>query len=539
MRYSAGVRARGEKNENRFLGSQSPLCLELRPSVKFSSISRHNCEIMPSTFCLINTYLGLYSLFASGTGKGGFDVLAEANAIVHNTSCGSIVYNGAAKRRLYVSELGVPEAETSNSRVLDGGTGGDSESTCRSDSVLTELTLSSDDCQTEKQDGKFDIFTNEAPPEYVKISNCWERRVDIAEIGLGNDTASKDVLQFLPGRETCCSPSAELHLEQNDTSLRILQRILDAETFGDRFRLENGTTPLGNESALREKIDSITPDRERQQEHTANLTAELLNPQRYNSTVIREDRFCFGDREHYNRETCCDEEPFLVPNSLPPNHSREWRVVVDRAGIGGWVVHEIAFYLNRECNWRPQRAGSIESGHQRLHFASNAWDMFSFGFWHSSKTEPSDASAPSSELSEQEQLGGAKDDNLKDDGHSFFKSGQNSQEQSGLSAEHFIGTKTSYYTQIHCFRIEHDNIPGLPLRIELLDPQTRRWTIVRRYPFIPGGMSVSALVFEDYSQDWPEKLITCENDCPKLEDDSWMYGQNFSISDRVYRSKEL
>ncbi|CAD7925808.1 unnamed protein product [Amoebophrya sp. A120] len=220
---------------------------------------------------------------------------------------------------------------------------------------------------------------------------------------------------------------------------------------------------------------------------------------------------CWNGRQYTFRTCCLNETLAVIPfGTPPPNYSKQWRFVVDDEDLGTWHVREVEFYVNPECTVRATRSVAISSGHQKLHFASNAFDPFSFGFWLSQRqeevVEKISPAAGTQDMFAQDDATGTvvstdQINNGEDDalglvsvstssalGTTFGTAATTSNIDNTSSGLHWLGSKLVHNEKVYCVRMWHENLPGVgPVAAQLRDPATNQWVTVRRFPRMYGG----------------------------------------------------
>jgi len=156
------------------------------------------------------------------------------------------------------------------------------------------------------------------------------------------------------------------------------------------------------------------------------------------------------DKYRYTYENCClrpDGE--LPPAGPPPNPeaSRRWRVTCGK-DLGGWMVHELAFYEDDACERRVRRyAQTLDSGHRKGFPPGNAFDQWVHAtdeyFWYSL---PAD------------RPGGA-----------------------------WLGLEFVRPTEVRCIGLWHNNIPAVPVTLQRWDKDLSNWSDVHHWPVAQGG----------------------------------------------------
>ncbi|CAD7965609.1 unnamed protein product [Amoebophrya sp. A25] len=266
------------------------------------------------------------------------------------------------------------------------------------------------------------------PPEHVQVKTCWNR----TGVEPGKFTFEK-----------CCSSSS--------------------------FGLANESRAIGKQDSLKNNHG----DEENPQKDTTSAGAS-----------------CWNGRQ-YTHATCCLNETLTYRGRYVPNTSKQWRLVVTDPHLGSWHVKEIEFYSNPQCSIRAMRSVSIDGGYRKLHFASNAFDAFSFGFYFS-KPEPMPEPPKATE--------------------SAIATGDAQSVTAGL---HWLGSKLVFAEQVFCIRIRHENMPFVgPVRAEMLVGESS-WVAVREFQRVPGGRSVILRLFgppsfsdsaETISDAWEESV---------------------------------
>jgi len=104
------------------------------------------------------------------------------------------------------------------------------------------------------------------------------------------------------------------------------------------------------------------------------------------------------DKRRYTYLRCCVNVDEEIPPSRPvnPRASKRWRVTCGK-DVGGWMVHELAFFDDDACEQRIRKYGRmIDSGHRKPYPPKHAFDQWVKStdehFWYSQAApEPGDA----------------------------------------------------------------------------------------------------------------------------------------------------
>lgn len=189
------------------------------------------------------------------------------------------------------------------------------------------------------------------------------------------------------------------------------------------------------------------------------------------------DPDCFDGRR-YTYDICCLGKVY-VPPEKPKNFSDQWRLVVEKEELGGWLVHGLEFHITKNCSggyMSPirHRKRILESGHKKLFFASYAFGRVASReeFWYSSRKEEE-------EVEEEDLKGAEKEEKTKRNRNL-----------------HYLGLELIRPAFVQCFRIWHGNIPGLPLRLERKGDD-KKWVTVKHFDEVRGGRWATYSVHHD------------------------------------------
>mmetsp|Transcript_59646 Transcript_59646/g.134378 ORF Transcript_59646/g.134378 Transcript_59646/m.134378 type:complete len:223 (+) Transcript_59646:195-863(+) len=154
------------------------------------------------------------------------------------------------------------------------------------------------------------------------------------------------------------------------------------------------------------------------------------------------------DKNRYTHKRCClsPDEPIPPAHPVNPLASKRWRVVCGK-DLGGWMIHELVFYSDRDCSQRIRKyARSIDSGHRKGFQAGHAFDQWVRAtdeyFWYSNAARPGEA---------------------------------------------WLGLEFVRPVEVSCVGLWHNNIPNVPVSLQKWEDAKREWADVYQWPRAKGG----------------------------------------------------
>ena len=193
------------------------------------------------------------------------------------------------------------------------------------------------------------------------------------------------------------------------------------------------------------------------------------------------------------RKTLRASPPEPGGRGTTPPESTMWRLVVASPHIGAFLVHHLELFSDDRCLSTPRRLSTLDSGHTKLHFPSHVWKSDATWseedprkrFWMSKgrwEVEEGSLEGLISGGTSEEELPANNSRELAPEGDEepLRKEVESGASPAATAVEgrgsvarprfvHYIGSRFLYPVTVACFRIWHENLPSVPLRLEYFD----------------------------------------------------------------------